>query len=311
MISDLRPLSGDQVELRHGPYAAYVASVGASLRALQHDGRDLVVPFGPDEVRPAYRGVALAPWPNRVVDGRYTFEGVSHQLPLTEPDRGHALHGLATWLDFDIVEQTASEVVLTATIEPQAGYPWRVAVTVRYTLDEGGLHTEVAARNESGTPAPVGLSGHPYLIAGSGRVDDWTLELPAGRYLVVDDERLIPQYDESVATRSAFDFRSPRRIGATFIDHAFTALDRDPDGIATVRLVAPDGDGVGLAWDGASPWVQIHTADRPDAPELSRIGLAVEPMTCAPDAFNSGTDLIVLTPGQRTEAGWTVFAIRG
>ncbi|WGL51395.1 aldose 1-epimerase family protein [Nocardioides sp. BP30] len=302
-------MSGAQVELRHGRYTAHIASVGASLRALRHDGRDLVVPFDADEVRPAYRGAALAPWPNRVVDGRYTFDGVAHRLPLTEPARCHALHGLAIWLDFAIAEQSATEVVLTATIEPQTGYPWRVPVTVHHTLTDDGLHTRISARNDSTTRAPVGLSGHPYLVAGRGRVDDWTLELPAERFLVVDEDRLIPQYVESVATDGTFDFRSARRIGATFIDHAFTALDRDRRGLATVRLTTAEGTGVGLAWDEASPWVQIHTADRPDAPDISRIGLAVEPMTCAPDAFNSEAGLIVLAPGESAAAGWTIFAI--
>lgn len=309
-MTPARPLSGDQHELRHGSYTAAIASVGASLRSLQYDERDLVVPFEPDEVRPVFRGAVLAPWPNRVVDGRYKFDGVTRQLALTEPARGHALHGLAAWLDFALVDRTAAEVVLTATIEAQVGYPWRLEVTASYRLDDRGLRTTIAVRNDSAAAAPVGLSGHPYLVAGEGRVDDWSLELPAARYFAVDAERLAPQHEESVAARDgAFDFRSPRLLGTTFIDHAFTALDRSPGGLATVRLVAPDGGGVGMVWDAASPWVQIHTADRPEAPELSRIGLAVEPMTCVPDAFNSGVGLITLKPGHRTETSWTIFAI--
>ncbi|HWU31187.1 MAG TPA: galactose mutarotase, partial [Microbacterium sp.] len=61
-------------------------------------------------------------------------------------------------------------------------------------------------------------------------------------------------------------------------------------------------------WDAGCPWVQVHTADLPD-PAASRRGLAVEPMTCPPDAFNSGTDLIVLEPGAAHTAGWSIRAL--
>ena len=63
--------------MRAGGYEAVVASIGASLRVLTYEGRDLVVPFAPDELRPVHRGATLAPWPNRVVDGRYAVAGRS------------------------------------------------------------------------------------------------------------------------------------------------------------------------------------------------------------------------------------------
>src|SRR5687767_10180858 len=97
------PRSGRQFTIFSDGYEATIASVGASLRALTFQGRDLVVPFDADAVRPAYRGATLAPWPNRVVDGTYSFGGVDHQLALTEPARGHALHGLLAWTDWSVV----------------------------------------------------------------------------------------------------------------------------------------------------------------------------------------------------------------
>lgn len=304
------PISGTHFGLSAGDYHATIASVGASLRTLEHKGRALVVPYAADEVRPAFRGATLAPWPNRVVDGRYTFAEVEQQLALTEPGRGHALHGLAAWLDFVAVDRSGSSVTFSATIEAQAGYPHRVEVSVAFSLDEGGLHTAVTATNTGPTAAPWGTAPHPYLVAGDGRVDDWTLSLPTEEVLLVDDVRLIPSELAPVATAEggAFDFRTPRRIGDTFIDHAFTGLSRGADGIATVALRAADGSGVEMVWDEACPWVQIHTADQPD-PALDRIGLAVEPMTCPPDAFNSGTDLVVLQPGGSATASWSIRAL--
>ncbi|MGD8193364.1 aldose 1-epimerase family protein [Herbiconiux sp. P18] len=310
MNASHRPLSGTRIDLEAGDYRASIASIGATLRMLQHRGRDLVVPFGLDELRPAYRGATLAPWPNRVVDGRYRFGGEDEILPLTEPSRGHALHGLAAWLDFAVLERGVDRVLLGATIEPQDGYPHRIELAVEYTLDEAGLRQTVTARNLSESPAPYGTGPHPYLVAGPGLVDDWTLELPASEVLTVTPDRLIPVAVVEVAydQGGALDFQAPRTIGDTFIDHAFTGIARDADGLATVTVSSPEGTATAMTFGTELPWVQVHTADHVVA-EMNRAGLAVEPMTCPPDAFNSEVDLIVLGSGESAIASWTIAAV--
>jgi aldose 1-epimerase len=310
------PASGVQTTLAAGDYEAVIASIGASLRSLTFRGRDLVVPFAADELRPGYRGVTLVPWPNRVVDGRYTLDGVEYQLALTEPARSHALHGLAPWLDWQVVSASESAVTLEAVIVPQTGYPWRVRVSTTFTLDESGLTQSVTATNDSDVPAPYGTGPHPYLVAGEGTVDDWTLELPAVDVLQVTPDRLIPVSVVAAAAVDAerFDYRSARAIGSAEIDHAYTGLERDAAGLATVRVTTADGSGVAVAWDAACPWVQVHTADLPAGGPGNRIGLAVEPMTCAPDAFNAGdypydAGLQLIQPGASATAGWRIYAI--
>ncbi|MFB8387155.1 aldose 1-epimerase family protein [Microbacterium sp. NPDC055910] len=306
--------SGTQHALRAGDYEAVVASVGATLRSLTYRGRDLVVPFGADDVRPSYRGATLAPWPNRVVDGAYSFGGRDFRLPLTEPARGHALHGLAAWLDFEAIDKGPDHVTLAAAIQPQTAYPWRIIVFTTYSLGPDGLTQTVTARNESSEPAPWGVGPHPYLVAGEGTVDDWTLELPAGEVLEVTADRLAPTRVVAVdADPERFDFRSARRVGSVELDHAYTGLLRGEDGDVTVRVTDAAGSGVAMSWGAACPWVQVHTADKPE-PALSRLGLAVEPMTCAPDAFNADryrhdSGLIALEPGAEAEAGWRICAI--
>lgn len=309
-----RPLSGTQYELHFGDYRATVASIGATLRSLAFRGRDLVVPFAADEVRPAYRGAALAPWPNRIAGGAYTFGDELFQVPLTEPERGNALHGLASWLDFGAIEQTPSRVTLGATIVAQPGYPHRIDVEVVYELTDAGLYSSITGVNTGTDSAPWGTGPHPYLVAGPGRVDDWSLLLPADEVLEVTSDTLLPVRVSPVddANDGAWDFRESRTIGDVFIDHAFTSLSRDASGQASVEVRTASGEGVAISWDTACPWVQVHTADRPDPvaePELHRIGLAVEPMTCPPDAFNSGTDLVILAPGASHTAGWTISAL--
>ncbi|NJI58060.1 aldose 1-epimerase family protein [Microbacterium oxydans] len=302
------PRSGRQLRIAAHGYEAVIASIGATLRTLTFEERDLVVPFDADAVRPGYRGVTLAPWPNRIVDGRYSFGGGQHQLALTEPERAHALHGLLAWVEFEDRLVLDDRVVLAAVILPQTGYPFRVEVEVEYRLDAEGLQQTVTAHNVGADAAPWGTGPHPYLVAGQGGVDDWTLLLPASEVLTVTPDRLSPVAVEPVSQHPEWDFRSARPIGDVFIDHAFTGLARG-GGLAEVRLTAADGHGVGMAWDERCPWVQVHTADTPAVADTHRIGLAVEPMTCPPDAFNSGVDLVTLDPGATHAASWRIFAV--
>ncbi|MGA1827820.1 aldose 1-epimerase family protein [Microbacterium sp.] len=309
-------LSGTQHALRAGAYEAVIASVGASLRSLTCNGRDLTLPFDADEVRPSYRGATLAPWPNRIMDGTYTFGGVERQVALTEPARGHALHGLAAWLDYDAIDKGSSHVTLSAAIVPQTGYPWRIVIETTFSLDADGLTQTVTATNESPDAAPWGTASHPYLVAGEGQVDDWTLDLPADEVLAVTPGRLSPIALRPVEADdpARFDFREARQIGTVEIDHAYTALRRDEDGRAIVRVADAAGAGVEMAWDAACPWVQVYTSDKGVGKPGHRTALAVEPMTCAPDAFNADrydydAGLIVLEPGASASASWRICAI--
>ncbi|MDR0594881.1 MAG: aldose 1-epimerase family protein [Bifidobacteriaceae bacterium] len=305
--SPVCPVSGNQITIEAGPYRAVIASVGATLRQLQYVGRDLVVPFAADQVRPLYRGAVLAPWPNRVVDGRYRLSDAVQQLPLNEPARSHALHGLALWLDFAVADQGEASVSLVQEIEPQAGYPFRVALEVIYRVDAvRGLTWQVTAVNMGPGAAPYGTAPHPYLMAGSSPLDRWRLTLPAASFIAVEGDRLLPAGPRSVAGGD-FDFRSGRGIGAAKIDHAFGDVSWDPSGYATAVLDDPTGTGVTITWDKTCPWVQVCTADQP-SPELSRLGLAVEPMTCPPNAFNSHQNLVWLDHGQTHQATWQIRA---
>ncbi|WP_165069770.1 aldose 1-epimerase family protein [Marisediminicola senii] len=301
------PISGTAFHLEGNGYTADIASIGATLRTLRHDGRDLIRPFEADELRPNFRGAVLAPWPNRVVDGTYAWNGEELQLALTEPSRGHALHGLAAWLDFAVIEQAPDRLSLRAVVQPQDGYPFRIEVVVDYTLGADGLHTTVTGTNVGTDAAPWGTSAHPYLVAGPGLVDEWTFSLDAATVQTVTPDRLIPTGLSPVGD-VGLDFRGERLIADTFVDHAFTDLARDADGMAGARLTA-DGRGVEMRWNSACEWVQVHTADLPENPAGSRRGLAVEPMTCAPDALNSGQGVISLAPEESSSASWQIRSI--
>ena len=301
-------LGGGEHRLRAGRYDAVVTEVGGGLRVLRSGDSDLVRPYATDQVRPRFSGALLAPWPNRVADGAYELDGESHQLPLTEPERGNALHGLVTWDRFEVRQRSESSLTLVDRLVPRTGYPFEVEISVSYDLDaERGLSTTVHARNTGSRPAPWGTAAHPYLQAGTSHVDDCELTVPATQVLDVTPDRLLPVGLVPVEG-TALDFRSPAVVGTTFVDHAYAGLLPDRDGLVRVRLRS-DAGGVECEWDpDVLPWVQVHTGDTPEA-ENDRTGLAVEPMTCAPNAFNSGAGLVVLPTGGEHTASWTVRAL--
>jgi aldose 1-epimerase len=298
------PLTGTQYEIEAGDYRATVTELGAGLRTLEHCGTPLVTSYDADRLPPHSAGQLLSPWPNRVDGGRYSFDGAEYHLALSEPARGNAIHGLTRWMPWTRTGHDRAEVTLRSVPHGQQGYPFAVQVDVTYRLDAGtGLHVSVSAANKGSHPAPWGTGQHPYLTVATPTVDDCELTLPAGRWLPVD-ERGIPSGGPRDVAGSEFDFRVARKLGDTRLDHAFTGLHREPDGLAWVRL---SGGGVSTAlWaDEGYRWLQVFTGD-PLEVEHRRTALAVEPMTCPPNAFVSGEDLLVLQPRETVSCRWGI-----
>ncbi len=134
------------------------------------------------------------------------------------------------------------------------------------------------------------------------------MTLPAEQWLEVDDDKLLPLRVQDVQD-TPFDFRAGRALRGACVDHAFTRLTPGEDGMVHAVLRGGDGSGVVLKWRAHDlPWVQVHTADRPE-PELHRSALAVEPMTCPPDALQSGRDVVRLKPGASHLVQWRIRAL--
>lgn len=300
----LTSANGQVVALAGHGFSAELASVGATLVSLEHQGRPLVRAFDPQQPRPVFSGAILAPWPNRVRDGRYTWDGVQRQLPITEPARGHALHGLVVDTDFTLAQHGDDFAEFRTIITPSEGYPFEVQLVISYQLEPRGLCTTATATNLGAEAAPFGWGSHAYLVAPGGKADAWTLSLPAHEVQLTEGQRLLPTEVVAVAG-TELDFRTPRTLGTTFIDHAYTALEFDGEKLARAVLTDEHGVGSQIIWDGTCGWVQVHTADGDD-PALNRTGLAVEPMTCPPGAFNSGDGVIRLEPAATHQASWLI-----
>ena len=296
------PRTGEQCEIRAGEYAASVTALGATLRALTRGGTALVAGFDADELPPHGAGQLLTPWPNRVDHGTYSFDGVTHHLALSEPDKANAIHGLTRYALWDVVTRTPASVTLRSPAHGAQGYPFAVQVDATYSLDAAsGLTVSITAANVGSRPAPWGTANHPYLTVATQRVDDSELTLPAASWLPVDD-RLIPTGPPQDVAGTEYDFRVPRKLASTVLDHAFTSLSRDSDGRAWVRLEGGDAR-TGMWMDASYGWLQVFTSDSLE-PERYRAAVAVEPMTCPPNAFRSGIDCVRLEPGDSVTHHW-------
>jgi aldose 1-epimerase len=303
------PLTGLQYEIEAGHYRATVTELGAGLRELAFRDRPVIAGHEPDELPPAGAGQLMTPWPNRVDGGRYSFGGTEYQLALTEPARANAIHGLTRWMAWTVIRQDASAVMLRSAPHGQQGYPFCLEIEAEYRLDPGtGLHVTVTARNRGSHAAPYGTGSHPYLTVRTPSVDECELTLPAESWLPMDD-RGIPTGPPEPVKGTEFDFRQPRAIGATRLDHALTGLSRGADGRAWAYLAADGAAGrrVGL-WAGEGyKWLQVFTGD-PLGPDRRRKAVAIEPMTCPPNAFVTADDLLVLEPGDEVIQTWGIQA---
>lgn len=286
------PPTGEQFEITAGDVTATVTEVGAGLRAFSAGGRPYVESFPVDRRPPRGAGTVLVPWPNRTAGGRWTWNGGTQQLSLSEPAAGNAIHGLLRHTFYDVVERSPAAITLAARVAPQNGWPVPLATRVRYAVSADGLAVTHTVVNAGVDAVPFGIGAHPYVRAGDAATDDCHLRLAATTALPL--EKGLPT---GAARPGGFD----AGLAGAELDHAFGGcVPAGGDTLVRHRLTGPGG-GVELWADPDFRWVQVFTPD--DHPDRGR-AVAVEPMTCPPDALNSGTDLITLAPGESWTGRW-------
>jgi aldose 1-epimerase len=296
--------SGVQWEIASGRHRAAIVEVGGGVRAYEVDGDEILDGYSADEMCPGGAGQILAPWPNRVRDGRYRFDGGSYQLALSEPDRHNAVHGLTRWLRWRPTDVSESAVTVECDLAPHPGYPWPLRLRNTWSVSDAGLRVDHEVTNDGDTSCPFGLGAHPYLHMSGVAVDDLTLTLPAHNRILLDG-RLLPIGAAKVAG-GPFDFTEGRRIGEAVLDTAFGDVTHDAHGICTAILAAPGDSRTREIWaDRAFGWWQVFTGDTLHGERLRR-SVAIEPMTCPPDALRSGRNLATIEPGAVWRGTWGV-----
>ena len=281
---------------------ATIDAIGATLTGLRLGDESILA--GPGRVAPAlgHHGAVLTPWPNRLAHGRYQFEGRAHQLPINDPTFDHAIHGLAFDQPWVTDRKSASSVSFARTVGGVEGYPFRVRVTVTYMVTATGLHCHAAWVNVGHRPAPFGIGFHPYFRPGSSPLAEWTLTFAASSYLESDPLSALPTRRRLVDD-SGFDFREGRALGHDRFSIAYAVTPSADD--AELTLSDPAGLTLTIRASAAFRWVQVFSGDLPNG-QLSRTGVGIEPQTCPANAFVTGTDLIVLQPGDSGSAAWSV-----
>ena len=292
--------------LTFGDQIAVVTEVGGGLRVYTVADGDVIDGYREDEMRSVARGEVLLPWPNRIEDGQYEFAGTLYQTPLTEPARHNAIHGLTRWMNWTAAERAEDRVRMSLVLHPQDGYPFTLRFEIDYRLSAAGLTVRTTATNVGRQAAPFGAGHHPYFTVGT-LIDQALLKLPALMRLEAND-RLIPTGRLLSNRGTAFDFLALRLIGSLKMDTAFANLVPDTDGLIRVHLEGPGGDPRVTLWmEPVYRFLMVFTADGiPDAARRRR-SVAIEPMTCAPNAFRSGDGLIVLQPGESWSGSWGIL----
>lgn len=293
-----------EIQLSGGSYRAIVAPFGASLRTLAREGYgDLIWGYSGLKSKRAGQGDVLMPFPSRIRDGRYVFDGKAYQLDCNDKEGHSAIHGFLRTREWEIARQESSCVSFTTRIGPEdhAGYPFTIRVTMAYELGEGGLRCEFSARNEGEVAAPFGAGFHPYLVVGPDPVAAWEAGIPADR-IVELGAGFVPTGRILNVREAGVDFREPRAVGDVRLNHCFAGLQRDTDGIARAFLRDPRTGRTVTVWmDRTFQYLVAYTGDAIEAP-FARRSLALEPMTCATDAFNRPElGMIRLEPGQAVE----------
>ena len=288
-------LSGREFVISAADHEATIVEVGGGLRTYTHGGRAVLAGYPNDHLQPKCAGGVLVPWPNRLRDGRYAFDGEQFQVALTEPKAGNAIHGLGRWERWRVLEHQPDSALLRLDIVPQTGWPFEIRVDIRYSLDPvAGLSVVTEATNVGTRRTPFGAGFHPYLATGGAALHDVTVMLPAAQRLVVDEVQ-VPVGEQAV-DGTHYDLRKGRKLKNLRMDDGFTDLTLvDGRGAAEVH---GKGGGARLWFDATFRYLQVFT---PEELTAGTPAVAIEPMTCAPDAFNSGQGLLILEP----DAGWT------
>lgn len=304
-----RAATGRQHELRRGDAVAVVTELAAGLRSYARHGVALTETYGDGQIPPGATGITLAPWANRIEDGRWALDGKVQQLDITEPKFGHASHGLLRNTGYSLLEQTESAVALEAVIFPQHGYPFLLRHRVDYALDaDGGLTVTQTLANDSAAPAPYVLGAHPYLRIGELPAEDLTLTVSGGTRLIAD-QRLIPRSSEPVSGLA--DLRGGQPVSSLALDAGYTDLafeEATDDGagaprVARATLAAADGRRVWMWQEETCPYTHVFVTDT--FPGRSK-AVALEPMSGAANAFNSGAGLGWLEPGASAAIRWGI-----
>jgi aldose 1-epimerase len=294
--------SGEQIAIAHGDQRAVVTEVGATLRTYVKGGVSVIEGFAGEEVPTAARGQVLYPWPNRIGEGEWSFSGRAARPHIDDVAHKTAIHGLVRWRPFRIEAVNQNRCVLSLLLHPTPEYPFLSEISLAYHLGSLGLTVTTTVTNCDGVPIPFGVGFHPYLSVTTPTIEGAMLEVPARAYIAVNDRQL-PTGEILPLAGNPLDFAKRKSLSGHELDVTYTELVRDDSGLAVATLEDASGGEIQLSVDRNFPYLQVYTGDHNEKGRR-RTSVAIEPMTCPPDALRSGKDVVVLEPGQHWAGSW-------
>jgi aldose 1-epimerase len=306
-----------EITLRFGDQRAVVSPFGASLRRYYIESTegaqtDLAWGYSGTENKKAGQGDVLIPFPSRIKNATYRFGGKTHELAKNDKEGPNAIHGFLRAKDWqhEQVSPSSSRFRYKMRQDEFQGYPFALEVEVLYRLDRFGLTTEFSITNTGNSKAPVGAGFHPYFLPNAPKIDHSTAKIPANQYL--EFQNLLPTGKILSTDGTPFDFRKARRIGETKFNMCFADLVRDSNGLAWAELANPEtGYSLKVWMDESFPYLVIYSGDAIGGDDTRR-SLAIEPITCATDAFNhDGWGMVQLDPGEKFGGRYGVVAKLG
>lgn len=276
-------------------------SPGATLLSLRFFGIEMLDGYQtPDELA-AYKwskSAVLFPFPNRLKDGKFEFEGRSFSWPINNADTGNAIHGYLRERKFQVKKTTVStdgaSVVCRFSergkFEP---FPFPFRFEIKFSIKKNGrFEVAFSCKNTGPTAMPCGFGWHPYFKIGDSPADENILQLPDCQRVEIDS-RMIP-----TGERTPFRlFKTKKSLAGKSLDTGFFYQKK---GGWKIRLNAPAGQLLmkadGLKW----PFFQVFTPPH-------RQSVALEPMSCNIDAFNNGDGLVRLESGAAWRGKFELF----
>jgi aldose 1-epimerase len=291
--------TGRQFEINSGAMSAIITERGATLRKFTSHGHRYTETFAEDQEPPMGCGNILVPWPNRTAGASWKFNGEAQHLDVTEPARDNAIHGLVRKKPWELIDHLEDRVELAVDIPAEHGWPVPLRTEIRYQLTDSGLMITHTVHNRGDVEVPFGVGAHPYLRAPSH--DDVVVRLAAELHQPLDERTMIP-----VGEPEPSRYTGPVRLSDLDLDDAFTGLVTDSDGRSRHSILGSDG-GVQLWADEDFRWLQVFTPTEFNGRDGKVI--ALEPMTCPPNALNSGVDLLTVAAGETWRGSWGIRPI--
>lgn len=290
----MQPVTPDtELSLCFQNQRAVVSPWGASLRRyflIDPDGRetDIVWGYSGGSRKRGGQGDVLIPFPGRIANGHYSFDGQSFQLECNDKEGPNAIHGFVRNLPWQVREALTNKVTCEVRLDADTyrahGYPFSLDIALTYELDAQGLSCAFLVKNVGTRAAPMGVGFHPYFTLGTSLIDEAEVRIPCAGYLEFN-ERLAPTGSIMGVAGTPWDYRQFRAVGRQRFNHCYVQLERGADGMATATLRHPaTGRAIDVVMDSAFSALVVYTGDA--IPEAPRAALAIEPMTCASDAFN-------------------------